>query len=389
MSSDRRKPCRTRSRRTAVMDWSPSSLSTSEQDDDGKDLQLSSASFHTTETEDESEQEESKLGKAVQWADCAGKELAVTYAIDFLPYISTRIVVLLLDVHERLFEFVQCEYDTDARLTATDLLSQLPKFASFDFLARQDYHCLCRRDQEIITMLPIQNYPIREGEILIAASAKSNAKPQLVMDAARSLLSQKKLLRSVQKAKLSGRALQRLLSSAELAGAPPRPPHALDDDDESSMEGGNGEDHTALIVKVLSRELGDEDFADFSFPVFDAVDDFDTHAESSGPDAGWLRQLISADSWFTGNDDGPGFCSSPVAMFTEQDDEDDLASFCHMTTEETSAVEAFSSSQHEWKEEDNVIPDFFLEARGEPFPGREDDYEGARLAAVTDVPDRA
>jgi hypothetical protein len=345
------------------MDWSPSSSSTSGEDDE-KDLQLSSASFHTTETEDESEQEESKLGKAVQWADCAGKELAVTHAIDFLPYISTRIVVLLLDLHERLFEFVQCEYDTDSRLTATDLLSQLPKFASFDFLARQDYHCLCRRDQEIITMLPIQNYPIREGEILIAASAKSKAKPQLVMDAARSLLSQKKLLRSVQKAKLSGRALQRLLSSAELAGAPPRPPHAPDDgedddDDESSIEGVDGEDHTALIIKVLSRELGDEDFADFSFPVFDAVDDFDTSAESSGPDAGWLRQLISADSWFTGNDDGPGFSSSPVAMFTEQDDEDDLASFATMTTEETSAVEAFSSSQHEWKEEDNVIPDFF------------------------------
>jgi hypothetical protein len=347
------------------MEWSPSL-----EEDDLKDL-LSSESVHTTDTEDESEQDESKvLGKAVQWADeCDGHALAVTHSIECLPYISTRVVVLLLDLHERLFEFVQCEYDTDSRLTATDLLEQLPRFASFDFLARQSYHTLCRRNQEIISTLPIQNYPIREGEILIAASVK--ATPAQVMDAARSLLSQKKLSRSVQKAKLSGRALQRLLSSAELAGAPlesQEQPHCINDDhDDESSEGVDGED-TALIVKVLSRELGDEAsaFADFSFPVFDNVEE-DASSESSAQDAGWLRQLISAESVST-VDDCPGF-SSTVNMFTEEDDDDDLANF-GLTARETCPVEAFSSSQHEWREEDNVIPDFFLEARCEQFPGR-------------------
>jgi hypothetical protein len=204
--------------------------------------------------------------RTLRWADEVresedGREmdLETIYSIECLQPISTRVVILLLNPKERLFEFIQCEYSVDDRLTISDLLKQLPGMASIEVLAKQRYTSLCRLDEELINMLPIQDYPVREGEILIAAGPEY--RPKMVMAAACALLSQRALLRAVHKAKLSGRALQKLSSSKELAAAKlaakfgvAKPNNKKEEEDEESEE---EEDNNILIVKVLSREYGD------------------------------------------------------------------------------------------------------------------------------------
>ena len=338
---------------------------------------MDSQSVETTETEDESEQEEHSkhVEKSVRWADSTGHDLAVTHSIDSVPYISTRVVILLLDIKERLFEFVQCEFSTDNRLTVSDTLKQLPSFASIEFLRQQRFRTLCRPDEEMINMLPIQNYHVREGEILVAAGGY--ARPKEVMAAAAALLKQKKLVRAVHKAKLSGRALQRLLSSAELAESlikgrecDKKESASNLDDSLESAEDQDVED-SALIVKVLSRELGEElfsaDFADFSFPTFEAGQDelmktafpnFGRPQENNG----WFDELL-ADSFeesstsyeFGEHLDPPEFkdsfresLESAIVTFEEEEDQ---------------GLDAFGSSSHAWSSEDAVVPDFSFSDR--------------------------
>lgn len=326
-----------------------------------------SHSIETTETEDESEQEEqqSKMEKSVRWAD-----QDVIISIDSLPYVSTRVVILLLDLNERLFEFVQCEFDTDNRLTITDVLKQIPSFASIDYLAQQRFRTICRPNEEFLNMLTMQNYQIREGEILIASGG--SARPKEVMAAASTLLEQKKLVRAVQKAKLSGRALQRLLSSAQLAEALEKgrqvnsPEKAALEESADAMEYQDMGD-SALIVKVLSRELGEDllpsEFVDFSF--LEAEDAFmeraglfglESSTKKDGP--GWFDELLA-----TSFDDNVSFDFSPNALpdLQESTHEDiDIGDFTSEHSCDDRALDAFESGSHAWSVQDAVVPDFSL-----------------------------
>ena len=319
-------------------------------------------SIETTETEDESEQEEQskQMEKTVRWADYSGQDLTAILCIDSLPYVSTRIVILLLDLNERLFEFVQCEFDTDNRLTISDALKQLPSFASIEFLAQQRYRTLCRPDEEMINMLPLQNYHIREGEILVASNREN--RPKDVMAAARALLEQKKLVRAVHKAKLSGRALQRLLSSAELL-EPVENNIVQEEEGEVSKldESSDDLEGSALIVKVLSRELedlGSSNFADFSFPVFEAEYDFMentiafNHEGSQGEAGeGWFKELFLPDKSFTEEGGFAGQVELPDFHYGLGNDLDDTSLVVN-ATDDQQVVDAFGSSSHAWSEQD-------------------------------------
>lgn len=335
-----------------------------------------SQSIETTYTEDESEPEEQQskmLERSVRWADAAGRELAVTKTMDMLPYVSTRVVILLLDLNERLFEFVQCEFDTDNRLTVSDVLKQLPCFASIDYLARQRFRTLCRPHEEFLNMLPLQNYEIREGEILVAAGG--SARPKEVMAAANALLEQKKLVRAVHKAKLSGRALQRLLSSAQLADLLERGRQVvnvekavLDDSTDTAEEQDMGD--SALIVKVLSKELGENlinsDFAGSSFPAFDAEDAFTDKAclfglgdSTDKAKPGWFDELLAASY-----DDEETFDFFVESLPDLQGSTHGDASSELMTSEqscEDQLLDAFGTSSDSWNLQDAVVPEF-------PFP---------------------
>lgn len=320
-------------------------------------------SIDTTETEGESEQEEQskQTEKSVRWADFSGQSLTETITLDALPYVSTRIVILLLDLEERLFEFVQCEFSTDDRLTISDILKQLPALASIEFLAQQRYQTLCRPDhEEMINMLPIQHYRIREGEILVASNGVS--KPKDVMAAARALLNQKKLARSVRKAKLSGRALQMLLSSAELLE--PVEDNKQQQDQKMSKLNDSCDDieDSALIVKVLSRELGEgpgsSNFADFSFPAFEAEDgtvgntivsEYEGSPDEAGD--GWFSELFHANDSFA---EQAGFAGDvDLADFQFEMDKDLEGNSVVMNdTQGQQPVDAFGSSSHVWSEQD-------------------------------------
>ena len=339
--------------------------------DDNKESKVfDSHSIETTETEDESEQEEqqSKMEKSVRWADVTGQELAQTISIDSLPYVSTRVVILLLDLNERLFEFVQCEFDTDNRLTVTDVLKQIPSFASIDYLAQQRFRTLCRPNEEFLNMLTIQNYQIREGEILVASGG--SARPKEVMAAASTLLEQKKLVRAVQKAKLSGRALQRLLSSAQLAEALEKERQVNTTEEAALEESADAVEYqdmgdSALIVKVLSRELGEDllpsDFADFSF--LEAEDAFmeraglfglESSTKKDGP--GWFDELLA-----TSFDDDVSFDFSPNALPDLQESTHEDIDTGDLTSEHSCddrALDAFEIGSHAWGVQDAVVPDF-------------------------------
>jgi hypothetical protein len=293
-------------------------------------------SDHTsvTETEeDESEQEEVQIQlpippgsrtnqKVVRWADDnvttsnnTNNGLTIVHTYDSLPCLSTRVVILLLDLEHRVFEFVQCEFHTDERLVVLDVLRQLPSLASLDRLTQQRYRILCRTGEEMINMLPIQHYNVQEGEILIASSAQGGITPRQVMMAAATLLQEKKLIRAVRKAKLSGRALQKLCSSEELlygcetetdttGVAATTALHysqqstsfqssASMEEEVNDMEEEQPEEECGLIVKVLSRELGEDtsiNFADFSFPVFSVNEE--ENEKKSGDDT-WFYQLFA------------------------------------------------------------------------------------------------
>ena len=215
-----------------------------------------SQSFETLETEEESEladhEQSVKRQRAIRWADHEHKTFVVRHIVEILPHLNVRIVVLMLHPGEKIFEFVQCELQTDERLKVSDLLVQLPSMASMDSLKNQRYSALYRGDREMVNILSIQDFDIVEGEILVAIASAANPKQSIA--AAAALLQQRSLLRAVQRAKLSGRALQKLTSSAELeavledAGTPNQEPK-FDEDDESR-------DECRLVLRVLSRELG-------------------------------------------------------------------------------------------------------------------------------------
>ncbi|KAL7568517.1 hypothetical protein ACA910_002636 [Epithemia clementina (nom. ined.)] len=217
-----------------------------------------SESFETLETEEESDladnhEQSPKRERSIRWADDEGKKLVVLHEVEILPPLNVRVVILMLNPAEKIFEFVQCEFQTDERLTVSDLLVQLPFMASMESLKKQRYTALYRGEREMVNIISIQDYDIIEGEILVAVS--SNANPKQSIAAASALLLQRSLIRAVQKAKLSGRALQRLMSSADLAcvleGS--GPPHSIKsgyDEDEESR------DDCRLVLRVLSRELG-------------------------------------------------------------------------------------------------------------------------------------
>mmetsp|Transcript_32026 Transcript_32026/g.66862 ORF Transcript_32026/g.66862 Transcript_32026/m.66862 type:complete len:706 (-) Transcript_32026:258-2375(-) len=216
-----------------------------------------SESFETLETEEESDLAEHDLHTkirttTIRWADHVGQKLSVRHEIEFLPPLNVRVVILMLNPAEKIFEFVQCEFQTDERLTVVDLLSQLPFMASMDALKKQKYTSLYRGEREMVNIISIQDYDIAEGEILVAVAAGFNPKHSVA--AAAALLLQRSLLRAVQKAKLSGRALQKLMSSEELAFIldgedPGLPVSPLDDDDDCR-------DDSRLIIRVLDKELG-------------------------------------------------------------------------------------------------------------------------------------
>lgn len=347
-----------------------------------------SVSIQTIETEDESEQEEQpRPAKAVRWADGEGEDLAITHSYDSLPYLTTRIVILLLDLNQRVFEFVQCEFSTDDRLTVLDLLRQLSSFASLDRLTQQRFRILCRPNEEMINMLSIQHYNVCEGEILIASSAE--AAPKDVMAAASNLLRQKKLIRAVRKAKLSGRALQRLLSSEELLYGCERanqevnldPSHSDDSDDDMDDEDEyrEEEEDSNLIVKVLSK-LEESNFADFSFPSFDVDSDILLHSgtlDGENDNESWFEQMFT-DTKEPLHQHGFAFSSE---MSLPEDDDSLLAlggRSSPMGTSErvkecrrsggtkdsasptgvSAVVDAFESNSHDWSEHDATVPDF-------------------------------
>mmetsp|Transcript_17013 Transcript_17013/g.40093 ORF Transcript_17013/g.40093 Transcript_17013/m.40093 type:complete len:706 (-) Transcript_17013:28-2145(-) len=217
-----------------------------------------SESFETLETEEESDlaehNEHSRIRTpTIRWADQLGVSLAEKHEIEVLPPLNVRVVILMLNPGEKFFEFVQCEFQTDERLTVSDLLAQLPFMASMEALKKQRYTALYRGEREMVNIISIQDYNVAEGEILVAVAAGFN--PRQSVAAASALLLQRSLLRAVQKAKLSGRALQKLMSSQDLAtvldGEDPSVALApVDLDDESHN------DPSQLVIRVLDKELG-------------------------------------------------------------------------------------------------------------------------------------
>ena len=217
-----------------------------------------SESYETLETEEESDladhEHSPKRQRSIRWADDEGRKLVVRHVVQILKPLNVRVVILMLNPAEKTFEFVQCEFHSDERLTVCDLLVQLPFMASMESLKKQRYAALYRGEREMVNIISIQDYDIVEGEILVAVSSTAN--PKQAIAAAAALLLQRSLLRAVQKAKLSGRALQKLMSSAELAkvlegAGRPNPANHLYEEDEESRE------DCRLVLRVLSKELGE------------------------------------------------------------------------------------------------------------------------------------
>lgn len=173
-----------------------------------------SKSFETAETGSVSEEESFERAKSIQWADRAGKELDATFFIPYENEAMVRIIVMLLSPENRKFEFLHCEFFTEKRVSVADVLKQLPKFATNEVLSKERFGTLCVNHTECINMLSLQEYNLIDGDILVAIPSTCDLKASKAEAAA--LLENKLLRKALRKARLSGRALQRLLSSQEL-----------------------------------------------------------------------------------------------------------------------------------------------------------------------------
>lgn len=161
------------------------------------------------------------ITKRITWADeCTDsprRPLVTLHQWNLEPEACIRLVILLLHPIERKFEFVHCEYDNmepDNRVSVRDCLSQLASMASNPVLQNLHFTALCWNDKEMINCMTLQDFDLQEGELLVAIPEGHH--PKEVLQQAANVLSNKGLQRMVRKAKLTGRALQRLFSSREI-----------------------------------------------------------------------------------------------------------------------------------------------------------------------------
>lgn len=209
--------------------------------------------------------------KGIQWADQvadAKTPLVTVHSWEVPEDATLRIVCLLLHPTQRKFEFVHVEYDNcddEERVSVKDALSQIRSFATNPLLKKQRYKSLCTNEQEMISILPLQNYNLQEGAMVVAVPKKFAIKEIRVQAAA--LLSNKVLARALRKAKTSGRALQRLASSRELA-ARKKERHldevvSTDDEDDISW----CDDFEARVAEIESpQQVLHEEFGKFPMP---------------------------------------------------------------------------------------------------------------------------
>jgi hypothetical protein len=197
------------------------------------------------------------LASKVRWArdgmatasssEVHGPLLVTVHQLSYEEQANVRIVILILHIPTRKFEFVHVEYGTDAdeRLRISDVLKQLPRLISNRALRRLRFGALCWNGTELLNNMTLQDYALRDGDTLIAVTldaiqpstsersevlirtrtgvlvAGQDDVPmvvgrQRVLYEADQLLKNKRLRRAVRRAKLSGRALQRLLTSDEI-----------------------------------------------------------------------------------------------------------------------------------------------------------------------------
>ena len=154
---------------------------------------------------------------SIQWPDQVGQELEIIHPIyDDLEPATVRIVVFLVNSIEKKYEFVHCEFCNEERLLVADVLQQLKytsvltQWESFDSLVREN------TGEELLNILDMSSYCLRDGEILIATSGCK------VKDSVKYFKSITKkhgrfLRKAVKKARIQGRALQCLFTSSKWA----------------------------------------------------------------------------------------------------------------------------------------------------------------------------
>jgi hypothetical protein len=166
--------------------------------------------------------------KGVTWADqqaggggnnknnsSSDKRLVTRYTYTPLPEQYVRVVILLLHPVELKFEFVHAEFDTDVRLTVSQVLKQLSSMATDPLLQELEWGALCLRDtqREMINCMTLQEYNLYDGSMLIAVPV--DYAPRIVLQEAGFFLKDKVLRRVVRRAKMTGVSLQRLQADPE------------------------------------------------------------------------------------------------------------------------------------------------------------------------------
>ncbi|GAX27774.1 hypothetical protein FisN_13Hh123 [Fistulifera solaris] len=154
---------------------------------------------------------------SIQWPDQVGQELEIIHPLhDDLEPATVRIVVFLVNSKEKKYEFVHCEFCNEQRLLVSDVLQQLKftsvltQWESFDSLIRE------KSSEKLRDTHDLTSYALRDGEILIATSGCKSK------DGTKYFKSVTKkhgrfLRKAVKKARIQGRALQCLFTSAQWA----------------------------------------------------------------------------------------------------------------------------------------------------------------------------
>lgn len=154
----------------------------------------------------------------IQWPDQIGQKLEIIHPLyDDLEPATVRIVVFLVNAKEKKYEFVHCEYSNEERLLVSDVLQQL-KYTSVHTQWNTFQSLVCvSTGQELLNVLDLTSYRLRDGEILIAASEGCKVKDCVKFYKSITKKHGKFLRKAVKKARIQGRALQCLFNSSRWA----------------------------------------------------------------------------------------------------------------------------------------------------------------------------
>ena len=156
--------------------------------------------------------------RSVRWLDyVTDQPLATVHSIDSYEPASCRVVVVLHMNNgqhappDTNFEFLHCEFSCHERIKVCDVLEQIGYLTK----SNRPFHALYYEGRELINAFALQDYPLEDGVSILVALRDGHESRGLLLAQSGILLSDRMLRQEIRKARIAGRSLQMLHSTAE------------------------------------------------------------------------------------------------------------------------------------------------------------------------------